>query len=60
MVDTLSIRELAERERVAVKTVRGWLIRGTAPESYKIGGRRMFDRDKVIEWELRRKAETRR
>lgn len=60
MTTTLTVAELAERERVAVRTVQGWVHKGIGPRSFLIGRRRRFDLEDVLIWEAEQKAATRR
>jgi predicted DNA-binding transcriptional regulator AlpA len=57
----LTVKELAEREDVAVETVYGWNKTGTGPRPMKIGGRLVRHRlEDVIRWEKSQLAEPRR
>lgn len=47
----LTVEELARRERTSESTVHGWVHKGTAPRSMRIGRRRLFKLEDVIAWE---------
>lgn len=55
----LTVEQLADYLTVSVSTLRWWIHCGTAPRSYKIGRRRVFDLTDVIAWEAEQKASTR-
>lgn len=46
----LSPTDLAEELDVPLRTVYGWIHKGTAPRSFKIGKHRRFRRTDVDEW----------
>lgn len=53
--DVLTVRDLAERERVAPCTVRTWIYEGEAPRHYRVGKRSYrFHLSDVIAWEKSR------
>lgn len=47
----LTVEELAERYRTAPATVHGWVYKGTAPRSVRVGRRRLFPLADVLAWE---------
>lgn len=57
--ERIGLRDLALRESVSYPTVLRWVREGTAPVSYRIGGRRVFDFEDVLRWEANLKADAR-
>jgi excisionase family DNA binding protein len=53
----LSVKDLADRYGVPVPTVYGWLHKGTAPPSLKVGRYRRFRLADVLAWEDQRREE---
>jgi len=53
-VYALTVRDLAERERVATATVRTWVAEGEAPPHYRIGRLIRFRLADVELWERER------
>jgi len=51
----LTLSETAERINRPEQTLRYWVKVGTAPASFKLGRRRMFDEDAIESW-LREQA----
>jgi excisionase family DNA binding protein len=59
--DVLTVRELAERERVAPCTVRTWIYQGDAPRHYVVGKRLYrFRLSDVLAWERERENDPER
>ena len=46
----LSIKQLAERLGVSVRTIRRWHAKGEGPERTKRGRRKMYHKDAVDRW----------
>lgn len=46
-----TVEEVAERYRTTPSTVYGWIHKGTAPPSIRVGKRRLFDVDELASWE---------
>lgn len=48
----LSMQELADREGVALQTVRAWRVRGEGPRGMRVGGKFVRYRlQDILEWE---------
>lgn len=47
----LTVEEVAKRYRTSPSTVHGWLYKGTAPPSIRIGKRRLFALADLVAWE---------
>ena len=54
----LTLGETAERINRPEQTLRYWVKVGTAPASFKLGRRRMFDSDAVEAWLLEQMAKS--
>ena len=50
----LSIKDLAERYRLPVGTIRDWRHRGTGPHGARLGGHVRFRLSEVQRWEAER------
>jgi DNA-binding transcriptional MerR regulator len=46
-----TIKEVAERYRVEIRTVEGWRYRGVGPRGIKIGGRVLFSIAELAKFE---------
>ena len=48
--ERLSPLQVASRLKIHRVTLYGWIKRGCAPPSYKLGARRWFDEDELERW----------
>jgi excisionase family DNA binding protein len=55
-----TIPQLAEYCGVSVSTVRWWIQQNTAPRSYLLGRRRVFDLSDVMAWENEQRVKSAR
>lgn len=52
----IDVKELSKIIGLGVTTINKYVMKGEIP-SYKVGGRRLFDKDEIIEWMKSHKEE---